>query len=92
MFDQKGKFINSFGKLGDKVGQFNHPLFISIHKITQNIFVSDSVNHRICVFNHDFTPFKIIGIEGFRAGELKLPRGVVVDDQVFKNKIIKINS
>lgn len=82
MFDQKGKFMNSFGTLGEKIGQFNHPLFIAIHKATQIIFVSDSVNHRIGVFNHDCTPLKVIGTEGFRTGELKLPRGVAVDDQV----------
>lgn len=70
--------------MGDKIGQFNNPLFISIHKATQNIFISDSVNHRICVFNHNFKPLNVIGTEGYRTGELKLPRGVVVDNQVLK--------
>lgn len=41
--------MNKFGTLGEGANQFNHPLFIAIHKRTQNIFISDSANHRICV-------------------------------------------
>lgn len=74
--------MTKFGSQGDGIGQFNHPLFIAIHRRTQNIFVSDSANHRICVFDHDGTPILFFGIEGFHTGQLKLPRGIALDEQV----------
>ncbi|KAE9551605.1 hypothetical protein FO519_005179 [Halicephalobus sp. NKZ332] len=83
VFDQNGNFTSKFGSNGDGLGQFNHPLFIAIHRRTQNIFVSDSANHRICVFDHDGTPILSFGIEGFHTGQLKFPRGITVDDQGF---------
>ncbi|KAI6202580.1 RING-type domain-containing protein [Aphelenchoides besseyi] len=72
---------SSFGSKGELMGQFNHPLFIAIHRRTQNVFVSDSNNHRICVFDHDNVPIFSFGVEGFHTAQLKLPRGVAVDDQ-----------
>lgn len=83
IFDQNGNFMSKFGSgPGDGLGQFNHPLFITIHKRSQNIYVSDSANHRVCVFDHDGGPIMHFGVEGFHTGQLKLPRGVAVDDQV----------
>uniref|UniRef100_A0A914CKS9 RING-type domain-containing protein n=1 Tax=Acrobeloides nanus TaxID=290746 RepID=A0A914CKS9_9BILA len=82
IFDQNGNFMSKFGSgPGEGIGQFNHPLFITIHKRSQNIYVSDSANHRICVFDHDGVPILNFGIEGFHTGQLKLPRGIAVDDQ-----------
>ncbi|KAI6229187.1 RING finger protein nhl-1 [Aphelenchoides besseyi] len=81
VFDQNCNFKSSFGSKGEMMGQFNHPLFIAIHRRTQNVFVSDSNNHRICVFDHDNVPIFSFGVEGFHTAQLKLPRGVAVDDQ-----------
>jgi len=50
---------------------------------TQNIYISDSANHRVCVYNHDCRPLQAFGREGFHTGELKLPRGIAVDEQEF---------
>ncbi|KAI6216104.1 RING-type domain-containing protein [Aphelenchoides besseyi] len=89
VFDQNCNFKSSFWfqrrndgiPLNTCIGQFNHPLFIAIHRRTQNVFVSDSNNHRICVFDHDNVPIFSFGVEGFHTAQLKLPRGVAVDDQ-----------
>uniref|UniRef100_A0AC34FQL3 RING-type domain-containing protein n=1 Tax=Panagrolaimus sp. ES5 TaxID=591445 RepID=A0AC34FQL3_9BILA len=83
IFDQNGNYMMKYGSQGSELGQFNHPLFVAIHRRTQNIFISDSANNRICVFDHDGTPILAFGIEGFHTGQLKLPRGIAVDEQGF---------
>lgn len=82
VFDSNGNYMRKFGSKGGSIGQFNHPLYIAIHRRTQNIFISDSANHRICVHDHDGVPILNFGIEGFHTGQLKLPRGLALDDQV----------
>lgn len=74
--------MQKFGSKGDGIGQFNHPLFIAVHSKTQNLFITDSANHRICVMDHGGGPILTFGTEGFTTGQLKLPRGLVVDEQV----------
>ena len=48
-FDINGNFINRFGQSGDQVGEFNGPFRITTHQ--DELYVVDSGNHRIQVFN-----------------------------------------
>lgn len=82
MFDSKGQFAGKFGTMGPGIGQLHHPQFIAVHKRTQNIYVTDSSNHRVCVFDHSGNPIFQFGSEGFQNGQMKFPRGIAVDDQV----------
>ena len=49
IFDQTGKYIKSFGKKGDKDGEFNEPYAIAVSD-EGYVYVSDTDNNRIQVF------------------------------------------
>ena len=53
-----GMFVKSVSVIGRL--QFNHPRGIAVHRATGQIFVTDSQNNRIQVFNPDFTFSNII--------------------------------
>lgn len=57
-------------------------LYIAVHNPTSNIFVSDSANNRICVFDCDGIPIYNIGHDGPPFFQVKMPRGLAVDNQV----------
>ncbi|XP_070560148.1 tripartite motif-containing protein 2-like [Ptychodera flava] len=76
--NQGGNHIKSFGGFGNRNGQFSYPTFVSIDN-TGNVFVSDSGNHRIQVFNGDGHFLYTFGSEGNGDGELDYPKGVAVD-------------
>ena len=49
VFDENHKYIKSFGKKGDKDGEFNHPYAIAVND-DGCIYVSDTGNNRVQVF------------------------------------------
>lgn len=49
-FDSKGKLLMSFGKQGFKPGEFSYPNGIAVDK-AGNIYVADSDNARVQIFN-----------------------------------------
>ena len=57
-----GVCVKSVGKCTSGSGrlQFNYPRGIAVHPTTGHIFVADSLNHRIQVFNNDLTFSHII--------------------------------
>jgi DNA-binding beta-propeller fold protein YncE len=50
IFDQEGRFLLSFGGMGGAAGQFMLPT--GIHIVGNTIFVADSQNHRVQVFEY----------------------------------------
>lgn len=50
VYDLQGKFLFTFGKLGDKPGQLNYPVGIDVAK-DNRVYVADSGNHRIQIFS-----------------------------------------
>jgi DNA-binding beta-propeller fold protein YncE len=49
VFDENGKYIKSFGKRGDKDGEFKNPYAIAVSD-DGRVFVSDTDNNRVQVF------------------------------------------
>ena len=49
VFDENGKYIKSFGKSGDKNGEFNWPFAIAVRD-DGYVYVSDTNNNRIQIF------------------------------------------
>ncbi len=72
-----GKFLFEFGQAGTKDGEFNFPtnLFIRAGKV----YVSDSANSRIQVFDLDGKFLKKVGGPGTQPRRFARPRGVAVD-------------
>lgn len=50
----EGKFIGTFGEYGSAIGQFNHPNDVKISP-SDKVYVSDGSNHRVQVFNPDWS-------------------------------------
>ena len=61
--DKNGTIIESVGRFGNIRGQFSYPNGIRQSK-EKEIYVCDSYNHRIQVFDEDLNFIRIIGEEG----------------------------
>lgn len=64
--------------IGSGPGQFKGIAGIAVDCVG-NVIVSDKGNHRIQIFNPDFTEVRIIGKRGDAYGEFKNPTGLAVD-------------
>lgn len=67
------------GKRGSGKGEFRCPSGVSCDNMG-NIYVADTGNHRIQVFNLNGQFLRKFGKEGKMKGQLKVPTGIVVDD------------
>ena len=72
-------FANSFGKYGNRLGQFNRPRDIAFDT-DGNLFVTDVDNHRIQKFSPKGHCLSTFGTFGSKPGQLNLPVGITIDD------------
>jgi len=75
------EFALSWGSEGTAFGEFNNPKGIAVDS-SDNIYVVDSGNHRIQVFDTDGTFIETWGTEGSGDGELFLPSSIAVDSSI----------
>ena len=88
----RGEFISKFGRRGLGPGEFNFPTHISVDG-QRRIYVTDSLNCRIQVFDADGRFLRAFGRAGDGPGRFNRPKGVAVDrdghvyvvDGVFNN-------
>jgi sugar lactone lactonase YvrE len=73
-FAPDGTFVRTYGKADD----FNFPNGVAVDA-AGNVYVADSNNGRLVVFNRDGSQLGVIG-PGSGAGNLGLPRGTAIDD------------
>lgn len=69
----------SFGQPGNLEGEFKNPCGIA-SDTTGNVYVADSLNHRIQVFSPEGKFLRMFGKFGKGEGELSWPVAVAVDD------------
>jgi serine/threonine-protein kinase len=67
------------GKIEIGTGGFFHPQALGLDE-KDNIYVSDTGNHRIRVFNPAGKVLNKFGIQGARLGEFNCPAGIVMDN------------
>ena len=60
---------------------FNYPLGITVDNQTNNIYVTDSNNHRIQIFTHEGQFIGKWGEKGNGDGQFNYPRGIAMDNQ-----------
>ena len=95
VFSSDGTFLKSFGRKGDKQGDFNFPAGIAFDK-NGHIVVVDSDNHRVQVFSEQGEFLSQFGEQGSLDHQLQDPYGLSVDsDGNFivadsTNKLMKI--
>jgi DNA-binding beta-propeller fold protein YncE len=80
IFDKKGEFISSFGKLGDGFGDFSKPKGIGVDS-DENIYVADSHFDIVQIFNGKAELLLTFGGSGKDRGEMILPAGIYIDNQ-----------
>ncbi len=73
-----GKLIKRIGKVGTGKGEFNRPTFITLDK-NGNLYVVDSMNARVQIFDRDGRFLRMFGERGTTIGSFANPRGIAVD-------------
>ena len=68
--------ILCFGKKGLSVGMFNRPWGVAVNARDGEIFVTDSENHRVQIFNSYGKYLRSFGREGNKGGEFHHPTGI----------------
>ena len=83
VFNREGHFQYKFGKQGQRDGEFNRPLFLSVTQ-SKHLLVCDGNNHRIQVFEADGKFVGKFGTNGSKLGEFTGPYSVAVlsNDQI----------
>ncbi len=78
IFDLDGNYIKSFGSLGQKNKQFQHPSYICTDG--ERLFVADSCNHRVQIFSMELVYISTIGGNGSGSahGKLNYPEGILI--------------
>lgn len=76
-FDALGNFLYSWGKEGDKPGEFKYPNSLAIGN--GKLFVSDTHNHRIQVFSLNGEMLAVFGSLGTDKNAFNYPRGIFID-------------
>ena len=76
-FTSSGELIKCIGQEGSKEGEFNDPRGVTLYN--SEVYVSDSDNHRIQVFDLDLNFIRSIWSRGKGRGELDLPLDIKFD-------------
>jgi len=72
-----GKTLLTFGHVGSEPGQFFYPTNVTISK--QQLYITDTGNYRVQVFNLDGEFIKSFGSIGSGPGQFARPKGLSVD-------------
>lgn len=75
-----GRLVRTIGVRGTEQGQFNFPtnLFVDAES---RLYVADTLNFRVAVFDAEGNFLKSIGSQGDTPGKLNRPKGVGVDSE-----------
>ena len=98
VFSSDGTYLRSFGREGDKQGEFDFPAGIAFDPKNGNIIVADHYNHRVQLFSEQGEYLHQFGEPGNLDHQLQLPLGLSVDSDCnvivtdSGNKVIKIFS
>lgn len=74
------KYIKTIGKRGKEEGEFNYPSHIAVGP-TGNLYVSDTMNGRIQIFDTEGKFVRAFGQFGDSPGMFARPKGVAVDSE-----------
>ena len=98
VFSSDGTYLRSFGRKGDKQGEFNFPTGIAFDIKNENLVVVDSLNHRVQLFSEQGEYLNQFGGKGNLDHQLMTPHGlsfncdgnIIVADS--GNELVKIFS
>lgn len=75
---ETGQQIAKFGKRGPGDGQFNFPSFVAVDA-QGNIYVSDTLNFRVQIFDPEYRFVQYFGKQGNHFGQFSRPKGIAFD-------------
>jgi DNA-binding beta-propeller fold protein YncE len=75
-----GSQVRVIGERGEEPGKFNFPTNLSVDQ-QGRLYVADTLNFRVQVFDKDGSFLKVIGGIGDRPGRMNRPKGVGVDSE-----------
>ena len=81
LFSREATFEKQFGTFGVHAGEFQRPMKVAVDLERKELWVADSVNHRLQVLDMDGKPKAVIGRLGDEPGCLKYPYDVVLDEK-----------
>jgi DNA-binding beta-propeller fold protein YncE len=73
-----GKLQARVGKRGDRDGEFNYPSGVAVGP-DGRVYVSDTLNYRVEVFDQDLRFMRTFGSLGVGPGDFRRPKGIAVD-------------
>lgn len=76
--EDEGRFLRRWGSLGGGVGQFNTPAGVAVDE-AGSVYVADTLNHRVQVFNTEGRFLCRWGTQGSGDGQFDVPAGLAVD-------------
>lgn len=76
-----GTALRTFGSYGSGQGNFNNPHYLAINQ--NKIWVTDTNNHCVKIFDLSGKVISWLGREGSELGQFKFPRGIAVDASNF---------
>ncbi len=76
--DNGGQCLRHFGGVGDREDQFFFPTYVALDR-AGNVYVTDTLNARVQVFDPDGRYLRTIGQRGDSFGMFDKPKGVAVD-------------
>jgi DNA-binding beta-propeller fold protein YncE len=80
IYDTKNyKLIKSFGRRGDTAGEFNYPIEIAVKN--NKVYITDSMNFRIQIFDLEGKFISKFGHLGDSSGSFARPKGLAVDNE-----------
>lgn len=78
-YNQKGAAVLRFGKRGSEASEFTWPRGVAVSPLDDTIFVSDSSNHRVQVFDSAGRLLKTFGRYGQGEGEFDCLAGLAIN-------------
>lgn len=75
-----GELIKTMGERGTNAGEFNFPTYIATDRLGR-VYVTDSLNSRVQVFDPEGRFVSTIGKQGDGSGDLSAPKGVSMDSE-----------
>ena len=78
-YTMDGRCVCSVGGEGLSCGQFRKPMGIAVNKVTNEVYVADTNNHRIQILDENLAFSKMFGSKGSDVGQLDEPWGLAFD-------------
>ena len=80
IFDLDGKFVKTFGQVGDALGQLARPKGVAVDS-DGHVYVVDAAFDNFQIFDDEGKLYLYVGSAGSRPGLFWLPAGIHIDDQ-----------